>query len=69
MNNSYSLKNVCETFLPFPFIVYNMAPRSWKPDNSLIDAVPVDNMETEDAVDDRASSVMAYHAYRLGRSF
>ena len=46
-----------------------MAPRSWKPDNSLIDAVPVDNMETEDAVDDRASSVMAYHAYRLGISF
>lgn len=43
--------------------LYNMAPRSWKPDDSIIDAVPVDDVDQEDAEDDRASSVMAYHAY------
>ena len=41
-----------------------MAPRSWKPDFSIADSVPVETVAGENAEDDRASSVMAYHAYR-----
>ncbi len=41
-----------------------MAPKSWKPDFSLADAVDPEAMEQEEAEEDRASSVMAYHAYR-----
>ena len=40
-----------------------MAPKSWKPDFSISDSVPVDNVENEDAEDDRAASVLAYYAY------
>ncbi|XP_045201118.2 zinc finger B-box domain-containing protein 1-like isoform X2 [Mercenaria mercenaria] len=43
--------------------LYNMAPRSWKPDFSLTDRVDVDDVAKDEAEDDRASSVMAYHAY------
>ena len=45
-------------------VVYSMAPRSWKPDFSMSDSVPVNNVDTDDAQDERAASVMAYHAYR-----
>ena len=41
-----------------------MAPRSWKPDFSLTDTVDVDDVAKDEAEDDRAQSVMAYHAYR-----
>lgn len=41
-----------------------MAPRSWKPDFSLTDTVDVEDVDKDEAEDDRASSVMAYHAYR-----
>ncbi|XP_052782661.1 uncharacterized protein LOC128218925 [Mya arenaria] len=43
--------------------LYSMAPKSWKPDMSLQDAVDTEVIENNDAEDDRASSVMAYHAY------
>ncbi|XP_060600348.1 zinc finger B-box domain-containing protein 1-like [Ruditapes philippinarum] len=43
--------------------LYNMAPRSWKPDFSLTDTVDVDDVAKDEAEDDRAHSVMAYHAY------
>ena len=41
-----------------------MAPRSWKPDFSMSESVPVNNVDTDDAQEERAASVMAYHAYR-----
>ena len=41
-----------------------MAPRSWKPDMSLQDAVETEVIDNDDAEEDRASSVMAYYAYR-----
>ena len=44
--------------------VYNMAPKSWKPDFSMADAVDTETVENDDAEEDRAGSVMAYHAYR-----
>ncbi|XP_052216731.1 zinc finger B-box domain-containing protein 1-like [Dreissena polymorpha] len=43
--------------------LYNMAPRSWRPEMSLQEAVPVDRLENEEAEDDRSHSVMAYIAY------
>ncbi|KAL4219963.1 hypothetical protein ACF0H5_020374 [Mactra antiquata] len=43
--------------------LYNMAPRSWKPDYSIMDNVDINDVEGDEAEDDRASSVMAYHAY------
>lgn len=43
--------------------LYSMAPRSWKPDFSLTDTVDVEEVGKDEAEDDRASSVMAYHAY------
>ena len=40
-----------------------MAPKSWKPDFSMSDSVPVDNVDNDDATDEREASVIAYHAY------